>query len=251
MADDDFASVKAPPSKRPREDVKQQEPKKPSSKSSSQETNSQPTLSQKSRWVFRLKTAYDQVTYHTQALGWVCLWLTGTHLTQVNSIIEPLTVVCYRITSWSHDESYLRWKCSTGKGWKCKFKLQWFVFFFFLHRRPSDEKLYERDLEAAITLSLLNNADGMNYQSPSSRGTLCVFNCVRFWGFFILNISFQFLQQMLWFSFLQIKTQILLRCTSRTAVWTVQFWVHFFFFCCCVTQFGQSCCEVVNLFIYC
>ncbi|KAG7243236.1 hypothetical protein INR49_011927 [Caranx melampygus] len=82
--DDDFASVKAPPSKRPREDVKQQEPKKPSSKSSSQETSSQPTLSQKSR-------------------------------------------------------------------------------------RPLDERLHERDLEAAITLSLLNNADGITNQSPTSR----------------------------------------------------------------------------------
>uniref|UniRef100_A0A3Q1BU06 RAD51 interacting motif domain-containing protein n=1 Tax=Amphiprion ocellaris TaxID=80972 RepID=A0A3Q1BU06_AMPOC len=33
-------------------------------------------------------------------------------------------------------------------------------------RRPLDEKLYERDLEAAITLSLLNNADGIKDQSP-------------------------------------------------------------------------------------
>lgn len=34
------------------------------------------------------------------------------------------------------------------------------------YRRPLDERLQERDLEAAITLSLLNNADG----SPTSRG---------------------------------------------------------------------------------
>ncbi|KAG7225596.1 hypothetical protein INR49_005002 [Caranx melampygus] len=87
--DDDFASVKAPPSKRPREDVKQQEPKKPSSKSSSQETSSQPTLSQKSR-------------------------------------------------------------------------------------RPLDERLHERDLEAAITLSLLNNADGITNQSPTSRADVVI-----------------------------------------------------------------------------
>ncbi|XP_032445744.1 RAD51-associated protein 1 isoform X3 [Xiphophorus hellerii] len=34
-------------------------------------------------------------------------------------------------------------------------------------RKPLDEKLYERDLEAAITLSLLNNSDGLN-DSPTS-----------------------------------------------------------------------------------
>ncbi|XP_047245103.1 RAD51-associated protein 1 isoform X1 [Girardinichthys multiradiatus] len=34
-------------------------------------------------------------------------------------------------------------------------------------RRPLDEMLYERDLEAAVTLSLLNNSDGLN-QSPST-----------------------------------------------------------------------------------
>ncbi|XP_041832871.1 RAD51-associated protein 1 isoform X2 [Melanotaenia boesemani] len=72
--DDDFAHVRAPPSKKAREDGRQEQ-KKSSSKSSSQETNSQVTHSEKSR-------------------------------------------------------------------------------------KPLDEKLYERDLEAAITLSLLNNADG-------------------------------------------------------------------------------------------
>ncbi|XP_023149064.2 RAD51-associated protein 1 isoform X2 [Amphiprion ocellaris] len=78
--DEDFACVKAPASKKAREEVKHEQ-KKPSSKSSSLETNSQPTQSQK-------------------------------------------------------------------------------------NRRPLDEKLYERDLEAAITLSLLNNADGIKDQSP-------------------------------------------------------------------------------------
>lgn len=78
--DEDFACVKAPPSKKARDDVKHEQ-KKPSSKSSSQETNSQSSQSQK-------------------------------------------------------------------------------------NRRPLDEKLYERDLEAAITLSLLNNADGLKDQSP-------------------------------------------------------------------------------------
>ncbi|XP_027899561.1 RAD51-associated protein 1 isoform X1 [Xiphophorus couchianus] len=34
-------------------------------------------------------------------------------------------------------------------------------------RKPLDEKLYERDLEAAITLSLLNNSDGLN-DSPTT-----------------------------------------------------------------------------------
>ncbi|XP_054882341.1 RAD51-associated protein 1 isoform X3 [Poeciliopsis prolifica] len=34
-------------------------------------------------------------------------------------------------------------------------------------RKPLDEKLYERDLEAAITLSLLNNSDGLN-DSPTA-----------------------------------------------------------------------------------
>lgn len=42
----------------------------------------------------------------------------------------------------------------------------------FFHRRPLDEKLCERDLEAAITLSLLNNADGIKEQSPTSKGKL-------------------------------------------------------------------------------
>ncbi|XP_018542546.1 RAD51-associated protein 1 isoform X1 [Lates calcarifer] len=82
--DEDFA----PPSKKVREDVKQQEHKKPSSKSSSQESNSQPTQSQQSR-------------------------------------------------------------------------------------RPLDQKLHERDLEAAITLSLLNNAEIYD-QSPSSKGDVKV-----------------------------------------------------------------------------
>ncbi|XP_026182537.1 RAD51-associated protein 1 [Mastacembelus armatus] len=47
--DEDFACVKAPPSKKAREDVKQQENKKSFSKLPSQETKSQSTLSQKSR----------------------------------------------------------------------------------------------------------------------------------------------------------------------------------------------------------
>lgn len=50
VTDEDFACVKAPPSKKAREDVKQ-EHNKSSSKSSSQETDSQSTLSQNSRWV--------------------------------------------------------------------------------------------------------------------------------------------------------------------------------------------------------
>uniref|UniRef100_A0A8C9ZGA8 RAD51 associated protein 1 n=1 Tax=Sander lucioperca TaxID=283035 RepID=A0A8C9ZGA8_SANLU len=83
LTDEDFACVKAPPSKKAREDVKQ-ENKKSSSKSSSQESKSQSTLSQKSR-------------------------------------------------------------------------------------RPLDVKLYERDLEAAITLSLLKNEDGIKDQSPTSK----------------------------------------------------------------------------------
>lgn len=46
--DEDFACVKPPPSKKSREDVKQ-EHEKSSSKSSSQESDSQSTVSQKSR----------------------------------------------------------------------------------------------------------------------------------------------------------------------------------------------------------
>ncbi|KAM7378356.1 hypothetical protein PAMA_013317 [Pampus argenteus] len=87
--DEDFACVKAPPSKKVREAVKQQEHKKSSSKSSSQETNSQSSLSQNDR-------------------------------------------------------------------------------------KPLDEKLCARDLEAAITLSLLNNADGIKDQSPTSKGEIKV-----------------------------------------------------------------------------
>ncbi|KAL7370686.1 hypothetical protein ABVT39_007788 [Epinephelus coioides] len=85
--DEDFACVKAPPSKKPRESLKQ-EHKKSSSKSSSQESNSQSTLIQ--------------------------------------------------------------------------------------NRKPLDVKLYERDLEAAITLSLLNNADGIMDQPPISKGDVKV-----------------------------------------------------------------------------
>ncbi|XP_029019882.1 RAD51-associated protein 1 isoform X2 [Betta splendens] len=77
--DEDFA----PPSKKAKEDVKQQDSKKLSRKSSSQETNSQSTLSQK--------------------------------------------------------------------------------------RKPLDENLHNRDLEAAITLSLLNNADGIQDQCSVSK----------------------------------------------------------------------------------
>ncbi|XP_032361437.1 RAD51-associated protein 1 isoform X3 [Etheostoma spectabile] len=83
--DEDFACVKAPPSKKAREENKN---KKSSSKSSSQESKSQSTLSQKTR--------------------------------------------------------------------------------------PLDVKLYERDLEAAITLSLLKNEDGIKDQSPTSKGDLKV-----------------------------------------------------------------------------
>lgn len=80
--DEDFACVKAPPSKKVREDVKQEQ-KKSLSKSSSQEATSQ--SSQK-------------------------------------------------------------------------------------NRKPLDEKLYERDLEAAITLSMLNNVEEVKDQSPVSKG---------------------------------------------------------------------------------
>nr|XP_046235066.1 RAD51-associated protein 1 isoform X2 [Scatophagus argus] len=86
--DEDFACVKAPPSKKARECVKQ-EHKKLSSKSSSQESNSQTTASQN-------------------------------------------------------------------------------------NRKPLDERLHERDLEAAITLSLLNNIDGIKDQFPSSKGDVKV-----------------------------------------------------------------------------
>ncbi|KAJ4924507.1 hypothetical protein JOQ06_003463 [Pogonophryne albipinna] len=41
-------------------------------------------------------------------------------------------------------------------------------------RRPLDVKLLERDLEAAITLSLLNNADGIKEQSDTSKGDVKV-----------------------------------------------------------------------------
>ncbi|TKS90765.1 putative polypeptide N-acetylgalactosaminyltransferase 8 [Collichthys lucidus] len=87
VTDEDFACVKAPPSKKAREDVKR-EHKKSSSKSSSQESDSQ--SSQKRE------------------------------------------------------------------------------------RRPLDERLHERDLEAAITLSLLNNADGVKDLSPTSKGDVKV-----------------------------------------------------------------------------
>uniref|UniRef100_A0A8D2ZUE7 RAD51 interacting motif domain-containing protein n=1 Tax=Scophthalmus maximus TaxID=52904 RepID=A0A8D2ZUE7_SCOMX len=39
-------------------------------------------------------------------------------------------------------------------------------------RRPLDVKLLERDLEAAITLSLLNNAEEIKDQSPTMRGNV-------------------------------------------------------------------------------
>ncbi|XP_035459735.1 RAD51-associated protein 1 isoform X3 [Scophthalmus maximus] len=41
-------------------------------------------------------------------------------------------------------------------------------------RRPLDVKLLERDLEAAITLSLLNNAEEIKDQSPTMRGDIKV-----------------------------------------------------------------------------
>ncbi|KAF7229290.1 RAD51-associated protein 1 [Nothobranchius furzeri] len=80
--DEDFASVKAPPSKKHKEDMRQEQ-KKSSTKSVSQESDSKSTESEKSR-------------------------------------------------------------------------------------KPLDEKLYERDLEAAITLSLLNNAEGIK-EAPTSK----------------------------------------------------------------------------------
>ncbi|XP_020569921.1 RAD51-associated protein 1 isoform X1 [Oryzias latipes] len=39
-------------------------------------------------------------------------------------------------------------------------------------RKPLDEKLYDRDLEAAITLSLLNNTDGLKESSPKADGKI-------------------------------------------------------------------------------
>ncbi|XP_034019295.1 RAD51-associated protein 1 [Thalassophryne amazonica] len=87
--DEDFTCTKAPPSKKAREDIKQQERKKSLSKSSSQEIDSQSTASQNIR-------------------------------------------------------------------------------------RPLDEKLYERDIEAAITLSLLNSADGLQEQPPTNKGDVKV-----------------------------------------------------------------------------
>ncbi|XP_037615775.1 RAD51-associated protein 1 isoform X4 [Sebastes umbrosus] len=41
-------------------------------------------------------------------------------------------------------------------------------------RRPLDVRLHERDLEAAITLSMLNSADGIKDQSPTSKGDVKV-----------------------------------------------------------------------------
>lgn len=38
------------------------------------------------------------------------------------------------------------------------------------HRKPLDERLHEQDLEAAIALSLLNDKDGIEDQSPASKG---------------------------------------------------------------------------------
>lgn len=48
---------------------------------------------------------------------------------------------------------------------------------FVFHRKPLDEKLLERDLEAAITLSLLNNADGVKQQSPINKGIVLFVKC--------------------------------------------------------------------------
>uniref|UniRef100_A0A3Q3JMW9 RAD51 interacting motif domain-containing protein n=1 Tax=Monopterus albus TaxID=43700 RepID=A0A3Q3JMW9_MONAL len=87
--DEDFACIKAPPSKKAREDVKQQECKKSSSKPFNQETDPQPTLSQK-------------------------------------------------------------------------------------NSRLLDNTLYERHLEAAITLSLLNNTGDIKDGSPISKGNSSV-----------------------------------------------------------------------------
>ncbi|KAM9327529.1 RAD51-associated protein 1 [Pholidichthys leucotaenia] len=86
--DEDFASAKAPPNKKTRDDVKCEQ-KKALSKCSSQESNSQSTSSRKTR-------------------------------------------------------------------------------------RPLDEKLYERDLEAAITLSMLNNESGIKDQPLSIKGDVKV-----------------------------------------------------------------------------
>lgn len=56
VSDEDFACVKAPPSKKPKDDVGQEQ-RRSSSKSFSQEKNSQSTRSEKSRWVMsRIQT---------------------------------------------------------------------------------------------------------------------------------------------------------------------------------------------------
>lgn len=64
------------------------------------------------------------------------------------------------------------------------------------YRRPS-EKLHERDLEAAITLSLLNNVDGIKDQSLTSAGKpqlvkykcyLHTFVCKSFQLLILLNV---------------------------------------------------------------
>uniref|UniRef100_A0A3P9QHV7 RAD51 interacting motif domain-containing protein n=1 Tax=Poecilia reticulata TaxID=8081 RepID=A0A3P9QHV7_POERE len=91
-------------------------------------------------------------------------------------------------------------------------------------RKPLDEKLYERDLEAAITLSLLNNSDGLNdspttdvkVQSPVDENTdpasLLLSNCSV--DAAVLGKSLFFLLSVIW-RLTRIRINLLLLSTRR------------------------------------
>lgn len=103
------------------------------------------------------------------------------------------------------------------------------------NRKPLDERLHDRDLEAALTLSLLNSSNERNDQSKGdglslqNKKTNTVVWCR------ILQLQFLFFififQGLPKFKLWQMKTQTQRLCTSPTAVWTVQFWVSSVFVC--------------------
>lgn len=94
------------------------------------------------------------------------------------------------------------------------------ILLFLLSRKPLDERLRDRDLEAALALSLLNSTNHKKEQAKGHGSSLQNKGEQLFGGaasHLRCVVLFQGLpKSKLW----QMKTQIQGLCTSPTAVWT-------------------------------
>lgn len=75
---------------------------------------------------------------------------------------------------------------------------------FVSYRKPLGDRLHDRDLEAAITLSLLNSAEEIKNQSSTSKGMLLLWkNSIKIWFLWRKSSQLSFL-----FNFSDIKLQV-------------------------------------------